>query len=49
MKLDNEYAAILLIEILYKKNLINNATYDNVMKYKRSHIEKKKSHISQAA
>lgn len=49
MKIDNQYAAILLIEILYEKGLINKATYQNVMKYKKTQLEKSDSHISQAA
>ena len=33
--INNEYAALVLIELLYKKGLINKATYDNIQnKYK---------------
>ena len=34
-KINNEYATLVLIEILYEKGLINKATYDNIQnKYK---------------
>jgi hypothetical protein len=29
-QIDNEYAALVLIEILYEKGLINKATYENI-------------------
>ena len=29
-QIDNTYAALVLIEILYEKGLINKATYDNI-------------------
>ena len=29
-QINNEYAALVLIEILYEKGLINKATYDNI-------------------
>ena len=36
-QIDNEYAALVLIDILYKKGLINKATYDNIQnKYNKS-------------
>jgi len=31
-QINNEYAALVLIEILYEKGLINKATYDNIQK-----------------
>ena len=35
MKIDQEFAAFLLIEILYEKGLVNESTYHNVSKYKK--------------
>ena len=32
MKIENEYAVQMLIEVLYEKELINRATYLNIMK-----------------
>ena len=32
MKIENEYAVQMLIEVLYEKGLINRATYLNIMK-----------------
>jgi hypothetical protein len=29
-QIDNQYAALVLIDILYEKGLINKATYDNI-------------------
>ena len=29
-QINNEYAALVLIDILYEKGLINKATYDNI-------------------
>lgn len=44
-KIDNEYAALMLIEILHEKGLVNKSTYENVQKqYKTDSL-----HISQAA
>ena len=37
-KLDNFYAALMLIEILLEKGLINQATYSNIVKNEKSHI-----------
>ena len=37
-KLDNFYAALMLIEILLEKGLINQATYSNIVKNAKSHI-----------
>lgn len=37
-KLDNLYAALMLIEILLEKGLINQATYSNIVKNAKSHI-----------
>lgn len=31
-QISNQYAALVLIEILYEKGLINKATYENIMK-----------------
>lgn len=36
IKIDNEYVAILLIEILFEKGLVNRQTYINVRKRLRS-------------
>ena len=33
MMIDNKFAAIALIEVLYKKGLINQETYRNVLNY----------------
>ncbi len=32
MKIENEYAVQMLVEVLYEKGLINRATYLNIMK-----------------
>lgn len=37
-KLDNLYAALMLIEILLEKGLINQSTYSNIVKNAKSHI-----------
>ena len=37
-KIDNLYAARMLIEILLEKGLINQATYTNIVKNTKSHI-----------
>ena len=37
-KIDNLYAALILIEILLEKGLINQATYTNIVKNTKSHI-----------
>ena len=37
-KIDNLFAALMLIEILLKKVLINQATYSNIVKNAKSHI-----------
>lgn len=37
-KIDNLYAALMLIEILLEKGLINQATYTNIVKNTKSHI-----------
>ena len=31
-QINNQYAALVLIEILFEKGLINKATYDNIQK-----------------
>lgn len=38
IKIDNEYAAVLLIEILFEKGLVNKQTYINAKKRLNSHI-----------
>jgi len=44
-KIDDEYAALKLIEILYEKGLVNKSTFEDVQKqYKTDSL-----HISQAA
>jgi len=44
-KINDEYAALMLIEILYEKRLVNKSTYENVQKqYNTDNL-----HISQAA
>ncbi len=35
MKIDQEFAAFILIDILFERGLINKTTYDNVQKYKK--------------
>ena len=37
-KIDNLYAALMLIEILLGKGLINQATHSNIVKNAKSHI-----------
>ena len=37
-KIDNLYAALMLIEILLEKGLINQFTYSNIVKNAKSHI-----------
>lgn len=32
MKIENEYAVQMLVEVLYEKGLINRSTYLNIMK-----------------
>lgn len=49
MRIDNTYAAIMLIEILYDKGIVNEATYHNVKKKYQSQCETANSHISQRA
>lgn len=38
IKFDKEYVAILLIEILFEKGLVNKETYINVCKHSNLHI-----------
>lgn len=45
MKIDNTYAAIMLIEILYDRGMVNEVTYQNVMKKYKSQCEEADSHI----
>jgi hypothetical protein len=44
-QIDNQYAALVLIDILYGKGLINKATYDNIQKQ----YNKPKSENSESA
>ena len=44
-KINNEYAALVLIEILYEKGLINKATYNNI----QNQYNKPKSENSETA
>ena len=37
-KIDTVFAALMLIEILLEKGLINQATYTNIVKNAKSHI-----------
>ncbi len=37
-KIDTVFAALMLIEILLEKGLINQATYANIVKNAKSHI-----------
>ena len=37
-KIDNLYAALMLIEILLEKGLTNQFTYSNIVKNAKSHI-----------
>ena len=47
MKIDNKYAAVVLIEILYEKGLVNKETYMNVKNSYKSQCEGDHLHISQ--
>lgn len=38
IKIDNQYVAVFLIEILFKKGLVNRQTFINVRKRLNSHI-----------
>lgn len=49
MRISKEYAVMMLIEILFEKGLVNEATYKNVMRYQKSQYDSSCSHISQAA
>lgn len=49
MNMDNKFAAIALIEVLYKKGMINQETYRNVLNYSSQMCEGEGSHISQVA
>lgn len=49
MRIDNTYAAIMLIEILYNRGIVNEATYKNAVKKYKSQCEEADSHISQRA
>lgn len=47
MNIDKIFAAIMLIEILYERGLVNEATYNNVKKFQKSQFDMRDSHISQ--
>lgn len=49
MKISKEYAVFMLIEILFEKGLVNDATYKNVVQYQKLQYEERHSHISQIA
>ncbi len=49
MEIEQEYAALMLIEILFEERLVNKVTYDNAKKYYQSQNRKADSHISQIA
>ena len=49
MKINKEYAVMILIEILFEKGLVNEATYNNTLQYHKSQCNGSNSHISQAA
>lgn len=49
MKINKEYAVMMLIEILFEKGLVNEVTYKNVLQYQKSQCDGSNSHISQAA
>ena len=49
MKVNQEYAVMMLIEILFEKGLVNEATYENTLQYHKSQCNGSNSHISQAA
>lgn len=38
IEMDKEYVAVLLIEILFEKGLINKETYINICKHSNLHI-----------
>lgn len=47
MKIKQEYAVLMLVEILFEKNLINKVTHDNVKQYYQSQNDGENLHISQ--
>lgn len=49
MKINKEYAVMMLIEILFEKGLVNEATYKNILQYQKSQRNENNSHISHAA
>lgn len=49
MRINKEYAVMILIEILFEKGLVNEATYKNTLQYHKSQCNGSNSHISQAA
>lgn len=49
MKIDMDYAVLVLIEILFEKGLVNEKTYTNVKQNKKLQNNVVYSHISQVA
>ena len=49
MKINKEYAVMVLIEILFEKGLVNETTYKNTLQYQKSQCNGSNSHISQVA
>lgn len=49
MRLNKEYAVMVLIEILFEKGLVNETTYKNTLQYQKSQRNGSNSHISQVA
>lgn len=49
MRIDNLYAAFILIEILYEKGLVNEATYNKVKKFQKLQCDVGDLHISHIA
>lgn len=46
MSISKEYAVEMLIEILFEKGLVNEATYKNSMQYQKLQCDSSYSHIS---
>lgn len=49
MRVNKEHAIMMLIQILFEKGLVNEATYKNTLQYHNSQCNGNNSHISQAA
>ena len=49
MSISKEYAVQMLIEILFEKGLVNEATYKNSVQYQKSQCDSNYSHISHIA